>query len=291
MVRQSLLLAFLVLVGALPGRAADKKIDGQALYQRQCAGCHGPTGEGDGPDALIFATRPRNLREGFLAQYPTEDLVKRIRGGVPLQLALDNAALQRRATEVESIVAHMRRLPTVRWPKVENGWETYARRCEVCHGVYGAPVRDLPPGVSTPRDLSAPDFQASVSDEALRQAVRHGHHHMPALVPRITEAEANDLASFVRLLSPGFELYTRYCASCHGDEGRGVGSLGEVMQLPTVVFDKRYFARRNPEDIRKGVWHMVGEHKPSMPHFRWTLSEAQARAIVEYLKSTEPRSQ
>jgi mono/diheme cytochrome c family protein len=185
----------------------------------------------------------------------------------------------------------MRRLPAANWRRIEAGWSVYADRCEACHGTYGEPTNDPAAGGKTPRDLASPAFQQSTSDSELKQAVRHGHHYMPALVPRISEAEAPDLTSFVRLLSPGFELYTRHCAACHGDDGRGVGSFGESIALPTVVFDRAYFARKDPEDIRHGIWHMVGEHKPAMPHFRWTLSEAQARAIIDYLKSTEPAAQ
>jgi mono/diheme cytochrome c family protein len=285
-----LTLAFLFGLGS-PVGTADAAPDGRSLYRRHCASCHGASGEGNGPDALIFAARPRNLREGFLDKYATDDLIKRVRNGRALQLALDLPALKARADEVESIVAHMRRLPSVNWRRIEVGWELYVDRCEPCHGEYGTPPAALPPGARSPRDLSAPAFQQSLSDAELQEAVRHGRHHMPGLVPRITEAEATELTRFVRLLSPGFTLYTRHCTACHGDDGRGVGSLGEARPMPTVVFDRAYFSRRRPEDIRDAVWHMLGEQKPAMPHFRWTLSEAQARAIVEYLKRTEaPRS-
>jgi mono/diheme cytochrome c family protein len=35
--------------------------DGNALYQRYCASCHGTTGLGDGPAAAALATPPTNL--------------------------------------------------------------------------------------------------------------------------------------------------------------------------------------------------------------------------------------
>ena len=59
----------------------------------------------------------------------------------------------------------------------------YADRCEACHGAYGAPTNDPTPSGKTPRDLASPAFQQSTSDAELKQAVRHGHHYMPALVP------------------------------------------------------------------------------------------------------------
>jgi hypothetical protein len=53
-----------------------------------------------------------------------------------------------------------------------------------------------------------------------------------------------------------------------------------------VVFDQAYFRDHKPEQIRRAVRHMVDQHKPVMPHFRWDLSEAEARAVIEYLKKT-----
>jgi mono/diheme cytochrome c family protein len=262
------------------------KVDGKVLYLRRCAPCHGQNGSGDGPDAPYFIAPPRNLREGFLSKYSTDDLVRRIRDGRSLQLGLDLKALQERARDVEDIVAHLKRLPTIDWRRVEAGWETYVDRCEACHGPYGHPTPQLPAGVTRPRDLSAPEFQSSLNDRDLLVAVRHGRQHMPALVPRLPPSDGPLLVAFVRLLSPGFELYSRNCAACHGDDGRGVGSFVESLQVPTVVFDRAYFHQRDPEEIRHAVWHMVGEHKPVMPHFRWNLSEAETRAIVEYLKKT-----
>jgi len=66
---------------------------------------------------------------------------------------------------------------------------------------------------------------------------------------------------------------------------RGVGQLGEPFQTPTVVFDRDYFSRRDPEQLRASVWHMVAENKLRMPHYRWALTEDQVRTIVQYLKS------
>jgi mono/diheme cytochrome c family protein len=162
----------------------------------------------------------------------------------------------------------------------------YADRCELCHGATGAPGAELPPGVHRPRDLSDPAVQRSIHDHDLIVVVRHGRKGMPALTPRVPESDGPPLAAFVRLFSPGFTLYSRYCANCHGDHGDGVRDLGEAIRLPTVAFDRKYFAKVDPEQLRKSIWHMLSEHKPIMPHYRWALSEAQARAVVEYLKST-----
>ena len=275
------LLAARLLAGSRVSAAAP---DGSLLYTKYCASCHGANGRGDGPDAVIFSRPPRDLRSGFLDRYPTEELVQRIREGKPLELALDLPALRARAADVEAVVAHMKRLPAVNWKLVEPGRDLYAARCALCHGAFGKPGAALPEGVRTPRDLSDPGVQRSIDDRELVVLVRHGRQGMPALTPRLPEAAGPPLMAFVRLLSPGFTVYDTYCASCHGDDGRGVHANAPDIHPPQVVFDRAYFARRDPEELRGSVWHMIGEQQPKMPHYRWALDRAQAGAIVEYLK-------
>jgi mono/diheme cytochrome c family protein len=260
---------------------------GRHLYREYCSSCHGIAGKGDGPDAAIFAARPRNLREGFLQRYKTDELVRRVREGQPLELALDLPALRARALEVEALVSYMKRVPGMNWELAARGQGVFVDRCAECHGAYGRPGPQLPAGVRRPRDLSDPAYQSAVSDVDLASLVRHGRKGMPALTPRVSAEDAAALAAFVRLLSPGFESYSTYCAACHGEDGRGPGKLADAIRRPTVVFDRAYFSRRDPERLRAEVWHMVREEKPAMPHFRRLLDEAQARGIVEYLKRTD----
>ncbi len=268
----------------LLGAGAAAAADGARLYREHCASCHGPDGRGDGPDAALFVQPPRDLRDGVLTRYPLDALTVRVLDGRELQLLLDPAAMHRRATDVEALIAWLHRLPTVDWPRADHGRAVYLDRCAACHGLYGTPPSsDLPAGVRTPRSLSDPALQAR-PDAALIEAVRHGRRGMPALVPRLTADEAGDVAVFVRLFSPGFQTYTQYCAACHGDHGIPQGSFAEERAQPTVLFDAAYFARQDPEVLRARVWHMLAERQPAMPHFRGTLSADEVRAILISLR-------
>ncbi len=273
-----LAMAALVVGGPGPARA----LDGKTLYVLHCEGCHGVTGRGDGPDAAVFLTRPRDLQDGFLARYSTADVVRRIRSGAKLQLALDPASLRDRAHEVEAIAAHLERLATLDWRRVEDGMEVYLDRCELCHGPSGAPP-NVPGNPLAPRDLGNPELQRDTSDAALARVIEHGHGGMPAPLP-ITAKERTGLIAFVRMLSPGYTLYDRYCAACHGDDGRGAGAYGEEGGRPTVVFDRAYFRRRDPEHVRAAVWHMLDRERPAMPHLGRELRDDEARSVVEYLR-------
>jgi mono/diheme cytochrome c family protein len=138
-----------------------------------------------------------------------------------------------------------------------------------------------------PRDLSKPEFQAGVTDYELETLVRHGKAGMPALDPPVDAEEAKELRSFVRMLSRGYELYYRYCVSCHGAHG----SAGEEKSWdrPRVVFDERYFEKNPyPDPVRERIWHMLKGARPPMPHFEATLTPDQVRAILAYLRSLPP---
>jgi mono/diheme cytochrome c family protein len=270
------------------GAGRAEQIDGRGLYLRQCAPCHGASGRGDGPDAALSVTPPPSLRAGPLEALPASELVRRVLDGRRAALEFDGPALRARAADTESVLAYIRRLAEVDWLAADTGQVLFVERCTPCHGAFGRPPAQLPPGVRTPRDLADPDFQRGTSEAEMVLAVRHGRAGMPALTPRLSEAQATQAAAFVRLLSPGYITYAQYCAQCHGDHGIGVGSFAESYRAPTVVFDRAYFARRDPEEIRRTVWHMLELHRPSMPHFRGTVSEAEARAIVQYLKALRP---
>lgn len=61
---------------------------GKELFAASCAGCHGPTGKGDGGQQMIdklgYNVRPRDLTAGiFKGSSSSEDLYKRMVGGLP----------------------------------------------------------------------------------------------------------------------------------------------------------------------------------------------------------------
>lgn len=285
-VELSLLLAMLV-TAPLDVGASQPSLDGRVLYARYCADCHGTTGRGDGVDTPLFDPAPSNLRAGVLSRYSTVDLARRVRTGKPLALALNLEALRQHAADVEALVAHLKRLSLIDWRNVEPGWNLYVDRCETCHGSSGKPTSRAQ-GPRVPRDLSDPAMRASMEPDALLDAVRHGRKGMPALTPRVSIEDGRQILAFFELLSPGFRIYSSVCASCHADDGRGVHSLGEVLgeelALPAVIFDQQFFAQRSAEQLRLAVSHMLTDHRPQMPHFRYVLTQPQLEAIIEYLK-------
>jgi mono/diheme cytochrome c family protein len=278
------LVAALIAIGA--SVAAGDTIVGHALYRRNCGFCHGRAGIGDGPAAAALKAAPRNLRDGVVQTYSVDDLTQRILDGQPLELALDPPALRKRGDETEALVVHLRRLPLLDWDAISYGWDLYAEHCADCHGDFGVPPANAPRRARKPRNLADESFQKSIRDQDLLRAVRHGKRGMPRLVPSLSDSDAASLLAFVRLLSPGLELYTTYCANCHGDEGRGAEADAAAFEAPSLVFDREFLAKHDSDTLRIAIWHMLKAHKPVMPHYRWVITESQARAIVLYLKRT-----
>jgi high-affinity iron transporter len=69
---------------ALGTSAAWSAPDGKALYKTWCAGCHGPAGLGDGPDAAHYDAKPSSLASADYKRGTTDKAVlKVITKGVP----------------------------------------------------------------------------------------------------------------------------------------------------------------------------------------------------------------
>jgi mono/diheme cytochrome c family protein len=266
--------------------SAEPAPDGALLYLTECASCHGIDGRGQGPDANLFLPGPSNLREGTLEGRETADLLPSILDGARRPIALDPKVLRKRLADTESIVEHLEAIPMLNARLVEHGEEVYVDRCELCHGPFGRPPSARGTSASPP-DLSAPAFQRGIDDDQLVQAVRHGRPGMPAIPALSDAADARALVAFLRMLSPGFELYRRHCASCHGDDGHPAREFVEPRHRPTVVFDRAWHARRDPTQLRAAVSHMLEERQPGMPHFRRSLSDAEARAILRHLRGAQ----
>jgi mono/diheme cytochrome c family protein len=289
----SLLLAGLVVLapaiaGAEPAAELIAPPDGRALYERTCASCHGVDRRGDGPEASNFVPPPPPLTSALLVTATEDQLVARLRDGAPITLAPDPRALKQRLRHLENLTAHLQRLPDVSWKRVDEGAAIYGARCAQCHGPFGQPLAasTLPPGVQRPpRDLRDPAFQRSTSDAELLVAMQHGKNGMPAIPGVRDEQQAQSVLVFVRLLSPGFETYSYYCAACHGDDGRGNGVFATGKNAPQVVFDRAWIAAKDPEQLRIDVVHMMAAHGATMPHFRSRLSDDELRAVVRYLRA------
>jgi mono/diheme cytochrome c family protein len=118
---------------------------------------------------------------------------------------------------------------------------------------------------------------------------------MPGAADVLSPEELQAVIAFVRLLSPGYELYDRFCAVCHGPEGYPPTlSLEDIAtreeETPKVVFDQAYFRTHSDEQVRAGIGHMLKQSRTFMPHFAGEVSADAVRQILAYLRTLPPES-
>jgi mono/diheme cytochrome c family protein len=85
---------------------------------------------------------------------------------------------------------------------VGRGGRVFQRTCSGCHGPDGRGVMRL--GLTKPpRDLTNPEFHASVSDDDLRRVIRVGKNQMPAFGGLMGDEDLSNVIAFIRTLPPG----------------------------------------------------------------------------------------
>jgi mono/diheme cytochrome c family protein len=264
---------------------------GEVLYIRHCADCHGWEGRGNGPFAVLLEDKPPPLhRPELFTRYGEAELVARVFLGKELQVPLHAEAGPRSEEGVTTLLLHMRQLPTLPWDEIETGERVYDSLCVSCHGIYGRGDGELAPSLPTPpRDLNIPPHQ--VSDEELRRVIADGRGAMPGAGNVLSADELRAVMAFVRVLSPGYELYDRFCSVCHGPDGhppfshpQDESGFGIVLEgIPT--FDEEYFLSHSEDHLRAWTQHMLKENRAVMPHFSGALNAEETRQILAYLRS------
>jgi mono/diheme cytochrome c family protein len=84
-----------------------------ALYARYCAGCHGAAGKGDGAEARLLLTRPRDLTApGYLSGLKDDYLFDLLKEGGSIfgKPAMPRFSHLFSDGEIRALVAHVRRL-------------------------------------------------------------------------------------------------------------------------------------------------------------------------------------
>lgn len=179
-------------------------VQGEQLYARHCASCHGATGMGDGPSAPGMDPPPTALGSATDMRDVTPSLMYRIVsvGIAGTQMAPWSEVLT--PDERWSIVSYLGRLRANGAHGAE-GEGLYLQRCASCHGVAGGSNGPMSPSLSMlPRELSSFAWQAERSDAQIAVAIRDGV--MGTAMPparELSDAEINRLVAHLRTLSSG----------------------------------------------------------------------------------------
>ncbi len=273
---------------------------GEVHYIRNCADCHGWEGRGNGPVAEFMRVSPPVLqRRELLAEKFEKQFVDLVLNGRSSKLSLTNNAGPQTDAEISELLAHLRKLPTIDWNKTIAGQEVYDNLCINCHGLYGEGdgvlASQLP--VTLP-DLSASDYQRQHSDNELQQIIAKGKNAMPGTEDILDPKDIDNVVAFVRLLSPGYVKYDRFCVGCHGPNGSPVDYIILNREEDLAVYDDidipalngAYLEAHNEQQLRKSIQHMLEANSATMPHFSEELKPSEVREIFRYLNSLIPGS-
>jgi mono/diheme cytochrome c family protein len=266
---------------------------GEVLYVRNCADCHGWEGKGNGPVGQVLLKKPPSLRRPELFTQNTEaELVARILLGKDLSVPLSSEAVQETEADTTALLAYLRRLPTIPWKEVAAGQMVYDSLCVTCHGIYGRGDGLMSSALTPhPRDLTDVNYQRQVKDSELLRIIAAGKGAMPAAGDVLNPDDRRAVVAFVRLLSPGYELYDRFCEVCHGAQGVPPEIAqrelfgGANAQSKTPIFDQKYMQAHSDKQLRGWVRHMLKQHSAAMPHFAGDLNAEDVRQIIAYLRS------
>jgi mono/diheme cytochrome c family protein len=87
-------------------------------------------------------------------------------------------------------------------PAAESAEQTFASVCAKCHGADGKGGVPAAEGANPPRNFCDASFQASRSDEDLKQVIRKGKGGMPAFGNLFSDAELLGLVHKIRCFNP-----------------------------------------------------------------------------------------
>ncbi len=170
-------------------------------------------------------------------------------------------------------------------PQPLAGRASYAENCAPCHGAAGLGDGPAAAGLGVPPTaLGRYEAIAARSWQELFEITKNGNmaRMMPPWKNRLTDQEIWDTVAYAWTLhtsaaevEQGKQLYDANCTACHGPDGRGlVPGAPDLSDFATTA------------TVSQATWAAaVANGKGTMPGFAGKLTEAEQRAVLEYVRS------
>ena len=172
------------------------------------------------------------------------------------------------------------------------GQVLYAQHCTVCHGEAGrgdGPTADaLNP---KPADFTDHELRDSRTPAERFDIINNGvaSTGMPPWGAALSEDEIWAVLYYEWSLANGSEgtaagkqIFEANCAVCHGEVGRGDGSIAESLETSPADFtDHEFMSTRSNQDL----FNVITNGKTPMPSWEAALDEDQRWQVISYLRS------
>ena len=214
--------------------------EGGRLFAQQCAQCHGPTGEGNGPQARTLNPKPPALaQEGVMAGVTPEMAFRKISVGVT-GTAMPSFGAQLTASQRWNVVAYITTL-RANARDVAQGEGLYVRDCTSCHGTLGLGDGPLARSLSKlPPEVGLFPWQAQRSDSQLIASIRFGVPGTPMPGdPLLSAGDALRVAAYIR------SLPLRAGAGGISADGHGASDAELAAKRSLTLLEQSITAARN----------------------------------------------
>ena len=282
---------------------------GKALYERNCAVCHGNDGQADSPLGRLLSPRPRNFADPIeMARLTVDRVYRAIKEGKP---GTAMAAWKQVLTEPEigDVIDYIHSFSapgksaslSAERLSLEVGRRIYARECASCHGADGrgdtAIAKVLNP---PPRNFADPVVMARLDDGRVYMAIYRGRPGtaMGGRGELLAPAEIIDVMRYIRTLvqplAPGMtpvqldvrvgeQIYHQQCIACHGERGDGKTSLGQHLVPPPRDFTKASeMASIGDSELAQAI--MRGIPGTAMAPWEGVLNKEDIRRVILYIR-------
>jgi cytochrome c oxidase cbb3-type subunit 2/cytochrome c oxidase cbb3-type subunit I/II len=190
-------------VGTDPGERARNERRGALVFARDCAGCHGPRGRGDGPAAEALLPAPRDLSA---ARFGDRALSEALWLGVPGSSMppfndLPAAELRGLVAFVQSLEAAGKADGPLTGGERDRVKASYRLNCAACHGADGR-GRELSATTLAPPPTNFQQIRPTLAYAEAVLADGVPGTAMPPWKDKLNDAERRLLARYVRSLYP-----------------------------------------------------------------------------------------
>jgi mono/diheme cytochrome c family protein len=181
-------------------------------------------------------------------------------------------------------------------PQPMAGKDSYTQNCAPCHGETGQGDGPSASGLSVaPAALGNYEVASAKSLAEWFEITKEGNMQrmMPPWKNRLNDQQIWDTVAYAwslhtssQEIEQGKQIYDTNCAACHGPDGKGANEVGVQPGAP----DLTDFAKTST--VSQAAWAEIvangkgdADQVGAMPAFAGTLSDAEQRASLEYVRS------